>query len=294
MPKLNVALLQMVASDNQNENLKKGIEVCRKAKEMGADIVLFPEMFNTGYQSYDPSIEGDHEKWLSGAITKDDDFVKSFQDLAKELNIAIVITYLEKWDNMPRNTASLIDCHGKIVITYAKIHTCDFDVREASITPGQKFYVYNLDTEKGNVKIGIMICFDREFPESARILMLKGAEIILTPNSCDLDDQRIDQFKTRAFENMVGVAMANYNAPACNGNSVAYDATGKLIIQAGEKEGIYMAEFDLDKLRKDRKEEVLGNAFRKPHRYKDLTSMKVEEPFVRKNAFGKIFDREER
>ena len=63
-----------------------------------------------------------------------------------------------------------------------------------------------------------MICFDREFPESARILMLKGAEIILTPNACEMEDNRICQFKTRAYENMVGVVLANYAAPQQNGH----------------------------------------------------------------------------
>lgn len=56
-----------------------------------------------------------------------------------------------------------------------------------------------------------MICYDREFPESARILMLKGAEIILVPNACDMKPGRINQLSTRAFENMVGLAMTNYS-----------------------------------------------------------------------------------
>jgi len=180
---LNVALLQLAAiANDQKASLQKGIDACRQAAKMGADIALFPEMWNIGYRSYDPKIRGDHEKWLSQAITKDDDFIKNFQNLAKELNMAIVITYLETCDNMPKNTASLIDRHGKIIMTYSKVHTCDFDVREASLTPGENFYVCDLDTAQGSVKIGIMICFDREFPESARILMLKGAEIILVSN----------------------------------------------------------------------------------------------------------------
>ena len=66
-----------------------------------------------------------------------------------------------------------------------------------------------------------MICYDREFPESARILMLVGAELILVPNACNLEQNRLGQFKARAFENMVGLAMANYAAPRCNGHSMA-------------------------------------------------------------------------
>ena len=88
------------------------------------------------------------------------------------------------------------------MLTYAKVHTCEFDI-EASCTPGDDFYVCDLDTAAGEVKLGAMICYDREFPESARILMLKGAEVILTPNSCPLEINRLSQYRARAFENMV-------------------------------------------------------------------------------------------
>ena len=123
--------------------------------------------------------------------------------------------------------------------------------------------------------------------------MLKGAELILTPNACTLEDHRIGQFKARAFENMVGVAMTNYAAPQNNGHSVAFDAVAfdenenareTLIIEAEEDEGIYVAEFNMDKIRAYREHEVWGNAFRKPRRYGTLTSLEVEYPFTRANA----------
>lgn len=294
MQMLNVALVQLPASTDQSSNAQKGLQACQHAAAIGTDIVLFPEMWNNGYATYDPKKKGDYDAWRSKAITSDDNFVKKFQYAAKELGVAIVITYLEAWEDMPRNTASLIDRHGNIILTYAKVHTCDFDVREASITPGTEFFIADLDTKNGNVDVGIMICFDREFPESARILMLKGAEIILVPNSCALDEQRICQFKTRAFENVVGVAMTNYPAPQCNGNSCAYHADGNLVLHAGKQEGIYHARFNMDEIRKLRKEEVWGNAFRKPHRYEELLSLDVEKPFKRNNAFGKLFRRKER
>ena len=111
-----------------------------------------------------------------------------------------------------------------------------------------------------------MICFDREFPESARILMLKGAELILTPNACELEANRIGQFRARAFENMLGVAMANYAIPQENGHSAAFDGiafkeTGSrdtCLVQADGHEGIYLAEFDLDMLRAYRAQRSLG------------------------------------
>lgn len=215
---------------------------------------------------YDPKIEGDHEHWQAQAITRDDAFVTHFRNLAKELNMAIALTYLERWDGAaPRNSVSLIDRHGQVVLTYAKVHTCEFDL-ECALTPGDGFPVCTLDTAQGDVKVGCMICFDREFPESARILMLKGAELILTPNACGLDTHRIAQFRTRAFENMVGVAMTNYAAPQNNGHSVAFDAVAypvidgesrdTRIVEAGETEDVYLASFDMDSIRAYREREV--------------------------------------
>jgi predicted amidohydrolase len=99
---------------------------------------------------------------------------------------------------------------------------------EAALTPGDAFPTADLHIADGHVRIGVMVCFDREFPESARALMLGGAEVILTPNACLLGDDRVGQLRARAFENMVGVAMANYAAPepadpgGCDGRSVAF------------------------------------------------------------------------
>src|SRR5215475_1689152 len=199
-------------------------------------------MWSIGMTFFNRESRAERERWRETAITRDDDFITHFRNLAGELRMAIAITYLEKWNDRPRNSVSLIDRHGEIVLTFAKVHTCEFDV-EAELTPGDDFPVCTLDTENGAVKIGFMICFDREFPESARILMLNGAEIILTPNACTLDEHRIIQFKTRAYENMVGMAMTNYAAPQNNGHSLAFDgmaynadesARETLIIEAGK------------------------------------------------------------
>jgi len=92
---------------------------------------------------------------------------------------------------------------------------------------------------------------------------------------------------------MVGVAMTNYAGPQENGHSVAFDAVAfdekgdaaeSLIIEAGEREGIHLAEFDVDRIRAYRAREVWGNAFRKPRCYDLLTSTGVERPFIRTSA----------
>lgn len=289
MKNLKVALLQIMPEDSLEDNLQKGLEYCRKSKEMGADIVLFPEMWSVGY-----NIPEDIDELKTSAVSSDSTFVNSFGKLAKELNMAIGITFLEKYDPLPRNSIYLFDRFGNKVLAYAKVHTCDFG-DECRLTPGDDFYVGDLDTEQGNIKIGSMICYDREFPESARILMLKGAEIILVPNACPMEINRISQLRGRAYENMVGIATVNYpkGKPDCNGHSTAFDgidyspsdseSRDTLIIEAGEQEGIYIADFPVDEIRKYRNSEVHGNAYRHPSKYKLLISENIEEPFIRKD-----------
>ncbi len=325
---ITIALLQMTSCGNdQDANLTKGEAFCRRARTMGADIALFPEMWNIGYTPYFsqeqdlcnlwraparwqdgmtssyPALQESRQQWQAQAITHDSPFISRYRELAKELRMSIAITYLEQWPGAPRNTVSLIDRRGEIILTYAKIHTCDFAALEAACTPGEDFCVSELDTAQGTIKIGAMICFDREFPESARILMLKGAELILTPNACPMEANRIAQFRARAYENMVGVALTNYAAPQENGHSVAFDpiafdAQGNsrdtLVIEAGEHEGVYLANFDLASIRTYRERETWGNSFRKPHRYSLLTSLDVEEPFIRTNEHGTQYDRAKR
>jgi predicted amidohydrolase len=274
-------------------NQSKGEVFCRRAKVLGADIALFPEMWSIGMTFFDAEQEGARQRWRAQAISRDDPFIAHFRNLARELKMAIALTYLEKWEGAPRNSVSLIDRRGEIVLTYAKVHTCEFDV-EAALTHGEDFPVCEMETEEGRVKVGFMICYDREFPESARLLMLRGAEIILTPNACTLDRHRLDQFKTRAYENMVGVAMTNYAAPQNNGHSIAFDAVAypvsdgpardTLIVEAGESEDVYLANFEMDSIRAYRERETWGNAYRRPALYRMLTETEVQPPFIRADA----------
>ena len=286
--KLNLALLQIAPAGSLAENLEKGICACREAKRRGADIALFPEMWSNGYRIYDRP----PEQWRAEAIPADDGFIHSFGKLAKELELAICVTFLEAWEGGPRNSLVLFDRLGEKRLAYAKVHTCDFG-EERYLTPGEGFETAVLDTAKGPVTVGAMICYDREFPESARILMLKGAELILTPNACPMELNRLSQLRARSFENMTAIATCNYPAPVpdCNGGSSVFDGVAYLpqmegsrdtcILQAGKEEGIYMAALDLNQLRAYREQEVHGNAYRHPEKYGPLTELKVEPPFIR-------------
>ncbi len=291
MSLLKIALLQIKAHGTDiDANAHKAEAYCREAARQDAGIALMPEMWSIGYSL--PEGEGEFEEWAAQAVGPKSDYVRRFRALARELEMAIGLTYLEAWEDRPRNTISIIDRHGEVVLTYAKVHTCEFD-REKHLTPGDGFPVAELDTAAGPVKVGAMICYDREFPESARVLMMNGAELVLVPNACDWEINRSTQLRTRAYENMFAVAMANYPAPE-NGHSVLYDgmafAVGQgsrdmTVIEAGDDvEGVFVGPLDLDALRAYREDETWGNSYRRPRLYGALTDEEVKPPFIRPDA----------
>lgn len=289
MEKLKIALLQIAPTGTLEGNLNKGIEWCRTAKKRGADIALFPEMWSSGY-----CIPEDIEELRRMAVPADGEFVSAYANLAKELEMAIGITILEQHDPLPRNTICLFDRKGNLQYSYAKVHTCDFG-DECRLDAGEEFCVVDLDTAIGTVRTGSMICYDREFPESARILMLQGAELLLVPNACPMEINRLSQLRGRAYENMMAIATCNYpvDQPDCNGHSTVFDGVAYLpelagsrdmcILEASETEGIYIAELDMDMLRNYREREVHGNAYRHPHKYGMLLEEKIGYPFIRED-----------
>lgn len=280
--KLKVAMVQYDANEPDIDfNTKVAMKYIKEAKKSGADIVLFPECFLTAYCCPDiveellplEELENDSEfiDWCNSAVTEEEEHVLQIRKLAKELQIGVVITAFTKGEKYPQNTAFIIDRNGDIILKYSKVHTCDFDW-ERYLESGQEFKVCEFD----GVNIGVMICYDREYPESARELMLQGAEIIFNPNCCGGMEPRLKELSVRAMENMVGVAMANPPAPGM-GRSAAFnpmvwgengEVLDNTIIVAEEFfEGIVYAEFDIDVIRKYRENEDLGK-FRKPRAYK--------------------------
>jgi predicted amidohydrolase len=132
------------------------------------------------------------------------------------------------------------------------VHTCDFD-DETALTPGDGFPVCELDTAAGPVQVGAMICFDLQFPESARVLMLHGAEIVLVPNACEMND-------------------------------IEGAEVDPLIVRADGGEGVYLARFDLERIRRFREVETQDAAYRKPRAYDGLLDTPVRPPFTRPDA----------
>lgn len=295
MTSLKVALVQKSAAPNQRkENHRRMLQFIQEATAMGADLVLFPEMWSNGYappfpEAFDeplhPNFEQERQAWFADAVEIDSDDVKEVQNAAVQSHIGVCATFLCRHEGKFQNTAVLIDRSGHILLNYAKVHTCDFSL-EGLLSHGTEFFVCDFE----GVKIGVMICYDREFPESARVLMLKGAEIILVPNACGMNPARLNQLNARAFENMVGIAMANYPSKgwggSCAFSPVVFDENGNnvdnVLFQADDvSEKIYLVEFDMEEIRDYRKRETWGNAYRKPEAYADLVSFTVQEPFIR-------------
>lgn len=304
MASLRIALLQLSSAGGIDNNLRKGLEACQRAAADGADIALFPEVWSSGYTMFDPDVAGAAESWAQSAIKEDSEFIDSHRRAAQRLGIAIGTTFFEAHPSGPHNAFVLIDRRGEIVLRYAKVHTCQF-LLERACTPGKSFAVASLETAKGIVRVGAMICFDREFPESARILALQGAEIVLVPNACIIDDHLLAQLKTRAVENKLVIAMASYPAMlryaaadglSTNGRSVGISAMAYawerlhpgaqqckpreiLLLEAGPEEGIFAFEIDLDELRNYRRRSIFGTPYRRPIAYGDLLTMGENEPF---------------
>lgn len=274
---LRVAVLQerSIAGDFE-KNTERIIQKMEQAKSNQADILLLPEAFITGYSMPISNSE---------AIDEESIYIKRICRKAREFEIGVVATAFSKGTERARNTAFIIDKQGNIILRYDKVHTCDF-ADEKCLESGEEFNVCELD----GVKIGIMICYDREYPESARILMLKGAELILVPNDCGAMSPRLKALSTRAYENMLGIAMANPPGDNC-GNSCAYspicwDKNGmcvdNTIFLADDKtSALYFADFDIIKLREYRSREMLGNTFRKVKAYGKLLDTDISEPFIR-------------
>lgn len=277
--KFKVAILQMKSLNRQYQKSSDiVIRMMKKASENGADILLLPEAFLTGYE-----LPMSNEE----ALADQNPYLDKICTAAAELNIGAVITAITKGAKKPQNSAYVVDKSGKVLMKYSKVHTCDFS-DEACLESGNSFQVCDFC----GIRLGIMICYDREYPESARILMLKGAEIILVPNDCCAMKPRLCALSTRAYENMVGAAMANLNGEnACNScafSPICWDDDGNcadnvLLMADDLTEDLFYAEFDMDKIRSYRENEMMGNTFRKVKAYGLLLNEKIEYPFIRDN-----------
>ncbi|WP_329571917.1 carbon-nitrogen hydrolase family protein [Kitasatospora sp. NBC_01266] len=275
---MRLALVQAPAAPGDpQENLRRGLALCEDAKADGADLVVFPELWQTGYAPCPTDAAGE-QRWRDLATSVHAPWLGAFREAARSLGLAVVTTYMEAHGTGLSNAAAVIDAAGRVVDVYRKVHVCDF-LWERVFTPGRRFAAATVETVAGPLRIGVIICFDREQPEACRALALDGAELIVCPNASLLCDDRIGQVRARAFENSVAVAVANYPLPRMNGRSCLFDGRAvhqnrprdHTIALADGRSRLVLADLDLTALREYRTGSIWGAAHRRPAAYASLT-----------------------
>ncbi|MFD6530897.1 carbon-nitrogen hydrolase family protein [Streptomyces sp. NPDC060184] len=283
---MRIVLVQRRAlTGDPGENLRRGLAVCAEAEQLGADLLVFPELWQTAYAPC-PEDEAGARQWSELATTVTGDWIGSFREAARQHRLAIVTTFMEAGPDGISDAAALIDSSGRVAHVYRKVHVCDF-LWERAFVPGDRFAAATVQTAAGPVRMGVIICFDREQPESCRALALDDAELLVCPNASLLCDDRIGQIRTRAFENAAAVAVANYPRPSMNGRSCLFDGRAMdrgrprdhTIVLADDREQLVVADLDLQALRAYRARSIWGAAFRRPQAYSSLlkgTDMSIQ------------------
>jgi len=276
---MRIALAQQrAAALRPDENLARGLAVAEQARRQGADLLVFPELWQIGYAGCPPEPAA-RTAWLALATAPGDGWLSRWQDAAARLGLALVVPFLHRHHGGTASAAAVLAADGTLALVQHKVHVCDF-TWEAVLTPGADFRTATVATRAGPVELGVMICFDREFPESARVLGLAGAELIVCPNACLLCDDRIGQLRARAFENMAAVALANYPIPLMNGRSCVFDGIATAAgrprehcgVEAGPRAALVRADVDLAALRSYRRDGLWSPHRRRPTAYRSLAA----------------------
>ena len=272
MRKVCVASIQMKCSREVNENILTADRLVRTAAEKGAEIILLPELFERQYFCQ----ERRYEYYGFAKTVEDNDAVKHFLPVSEELNIVLPLSIYEKDGNVLYNTVVVLDC-GKILGIYRKTHIPDDHYYQ------EKFYFTPGDTGFRAFKtrygtIGVGICWDQWFPETARGMALKGAELLFYPTAigsepilgCDSMPHWRRCMTGHAACNLMPVVAANRigteevvpcaengnqsSALTFYGSSFITDATGEVVEQMDRvSEGFILHSFDLDELESERK-----------------------------------------
>jgi N-carbamoylputrescine amidase len=274
MSKITVAAIQMQCTRNVQENIDKAEKLVREAADEGGQIILLPELFERQYFCQ----ERRYDYYGYALPVSENPAVCRMKALAAELELVIVVSFYEKAENTLYNSAAVLDADGELLGIYRKTHIPDdhFYQEKFYFTPGDTgFTVWN--TRYG--KVGVGICWDQWFPETARCLALKGADLILYPTAigsepildCDSSGHWKRAMQGHAAANIIPVAAANRygeeKVEPCTenagqksclefyGSSFITDETGEILCSAEKKEEkVLLAQFDFDKIRQQRLE----------------------------------------
>ncbi|MEM2191066.1 MAG: carbon-nitrogen family hydrolase [Archaeoglobaceae archaeon] len=237
--KLRIALAQQKIAPDREANIMKGLSLIKRALQVKANLVILPELFNTGL----------YENCLL-SVEKLEKELEMILKLSKERDLVIVAGVAEKSDAL-YNSAVVIN-RGEILGIYRKNLLFPLNREKEFFKSGNRLEVF--ETPIG--RIGVLICYEIRFPELARRLMKKGAEIIAVP--AEFPKQRIEHWKTllraRAIENQLFVAGVNCVEGDLDygGNSMLVDPEGKVLLEAGTYQEVLMADIDLADVQKTR------------------------------------------
>ena len=247
MREVTIAAIQMSCSRDVKENIEKAAKLIRAAAEAGAQIILPSELFERQYFCQERRYDYyDYAKPLS-----ENDAVQSMKALAKELGVVIPVSFYEAGEGRQLfNSVAVIDADGEVLGIYRKTHIPDDHYYQ------EKFYFTPGNTGFKAFKtryatIGVGICWDQWFPETARGMALKGAEILFYPTAMPVvAANRI------GTEEVVPCAENGNQSSALTfyGSSFITDATGEVVEQMDRvSEGFILHSFDLDELESERK-----------------------------------------
>ena len=258
------SVAQFSMSDNYDENIAKADKMIEKAAKEGAELLLLPELFEGLYFC---QVE-DYEKYSLAEEAKNSKTLAHFQEMAKKYHIVLPISFFEKNGPVYFNSLAMIDADGTILGIYRKSHIPTGECYEEKFyfTPGDTGFMV-FDTAAG--RIGAAICWDQWFPETARILTLQGAQVLLFPSAIgsepvlpkDSKDHWQNTMRGHAAANIipllacnrVGVEKAGKSSMKFFGSSFVSNEYGEKIAELSrEEENILVASFDVDLCDKER------------------------------------------
>lgn len=264
---MKVAAVQLKSSSDKFANLQKAEKYIKKAKELGADFVLLPEMY-MGFLH--PKLG--QSRYAEIAEPLDGPFVSGLAECARENQVYVICGIFESKpgeNTRAYNTTVFLGRNGELLQSYHKTHLYDaFNYKESdSIIPGiipQDV----IETEFG--KVGMMVCYEIRFPEISRRLAMKGADFLFIPAAWVEGVMKEEHWKTllraRAIENTVYVFAADQIGNNFSGQSMIIDPMGVVKANAGEEETIILSEIDLERIKRVR-EKLPSVVDRRPEFY---------------------------
>ena len=264
-----IALVQMRCSMNPAENVDKAISFLRKAASQGAKIVSMQELFTTQY-----FCQKEDHKYFAFAEEIPGPTTKRLSEIAKELDVVIVASLFEKRAaGLYHNTAAIIDADGTFLGKYRKMHIPDDPLfyEKFYFTPGDLGF-RSWKTRYGT--IGVCVCWDQWFPETARLTALSGAEILFYPTAIGWHPSEKPQYGVRQHSSWETIQRAHAIANGCFvavpnrvgheapdggdglefwGQSFVADPSGQIIGKASnDQEEVLIADIDLEQLDQQR------------------------------------------